>query len=170
MGKYFFDVHCHAINMSHPNFLAFLKRFEYPIFQDAEKFLKKNRFKTLLGVNYLLFNFLFFKKLNKSNLMALLKKAGLGDVATYPMNLLAAMENDAASLFILMEECLLNHVMKNGKMVKRNMGWYQWIKNVKNYWIPNALKRSCCSTFKEGQVRLLLDKKQKYVIQIHLRI
>lgn len=103
--------------MSHPNFLAFIKRFEDPLFQDADKFLKKNRLKTLLGVNYALFNFLFFKKLNKENLMALLSKAGLGDVTAYPRNLLAAMENDAASLFMLMEECILNHVMKNGKII-----------------------------------------------------
>jgi len=60
-------------------------------------------------------------------------------------------------------------VRENGKIVKRHMGWYQWIEKVKEYWIPNALKRSCCSTFKEGQVKLMLDKNKKYVSLLGVR-
>lgn len=49
------------------------------------------------------------------------------------------------------------------------LGWYQWVEFVKGWWIPNALKRSCCSTFKEGQVKLLLDKNKNYTILTGVR-
>lgn len=57
----------------------------------------------------------------------------------------------------------------NKKRIKKHMGWYQWIEQVKGYWIPNALKRSCCSTFKEGQVKLIQDKNKKYVTMLGVR-
>ena len=56
-----------------------------------------------------------------------------------------------------------------GKKKYIHIGWYQWIEKIKNYWIPNALKRSCCSTFKEGQVKLMLDKTKKYVTLLGVR-
>ncbi|HCL4447240.1 TPA: phosphoadenosine phosphosulfate reductase family protein [Clostridium botulinum] len=60
-------------------------------------------------------------------------------------------------------------IRENSKIVKRHMGWYQWIENIKEYWIPNALKRSCCSTFKEGQAKLILNKNKKYVTLLGVR-
>lgn len=56
-----------------------------------------------------------------------------------------------------------------GKKRYYHLGWYQWIEFVKEWWTPNALKRSCCSTFKEGQVKLLLDKNKKYNILTGVR-
>lgn len=53
--------------------------------------------------------------------------------------------------------------------IEKTMGWHQWIKDVKNYWIPNALKRSCCSTFKEGQVKRVQDINKKYVTLLGVR-
>jgi phosphoadenosine phosphosulfate reductase len=50
-----------------------------------------------------------------------------------------------------------------------HLGWFQWIKHIKKYWIPNALKRSCCSTYKEDQAKLMLDKKEKYVTLLGVR-
>ena len=117
MKKYFYDIHCHAMNMSHPNFLAFTKRFETGLYKGADKFLKKNRFKTFFGVNFLMFYFMFFKKFNSENLSALLKKVGLGDYPDRAKNLIALMENDTGNFFILMEDCLVNHIMKNGKIM-----------------------------------------------------
>lgn len=56
-----------------------------------------------------------------------------------------------------------------GKKRYIHIGWYQWVEFVKGWWIPNVLKRSCCSTFKEGQVKLLLDKNKKYTILTGVR-
>lgn len=65
----------------------------------------------------------------------------------------------------------INIVDDNGNKHReyKNMGWYQWIEQVKEYWIPNALKRSCCSTFKEGQVKRVQDKNKKYVTLLGVR-
>lgn len=117
MKKYFYDIHCHAMNMSHPNFLAFMKRFEDSFFDDVDKLLKKNRFITFMGVNFLLFQFMFFKKFSCKNLMDLLQKAKMGAYPDRAKNLLAAMENDTGSLFLMMEECIKEHVMKENRLI-----------------------------------------------------
>ena len=119
--KYFYDIHCHAMNMSHPNFLAFLKRLEEILYTDADKFLKKNKFIILFAVNILLIRFLFFKKFDHNNVTKLLEKLGLEKYPTRAKNLLATMENDAGSFFLLMEECLMDGLVQNGKLVIDNM-------------------------------------------------
>ena len=50
-----------------------------------------------------------------------------------------------------------------------HLGWYQWIEFIKNWWIPNALKRSCCSTYKEGQIKFILDKNKNYIMLLGVR-
>jgi hypothetical protein len=40
MHKRFYDIHFHAMNFSHPNFLAFIKCFEEPFFSNTDRFLK----------------------------------------------------------------------------------------------------------------------------------
>lgn len=58
----------------------------------------------------------------------------------------------------------------NNPVIKgKSMGWYQWIEQEKNYWIPNKLKRSCCSTFKEGQAKNIMDKDKEYIIMLGVR-
>lgn len=47
-------------------------------------------------------------------------------------------------------------------------GFYQWIKR-KNYFIPSALTRNCCSTYKEGQVNKAYDKNEEIVMVLGLR-
>lgn len=62
-----------------------------------------------------------------------------------------------------------NKFIYKGKKRYANLGWYQWIIFVKKGWIPNALKRACCSTYKEGQIKLKLDKNKKYVMMTGVR-
>ena len=48
-------------------------------------------------------------------------------------------------------------------------GWYQWLKEDKNYFLPSIFVRNCCSTFKENRARQVLDKKKSYVIFLGMR-
>lgn len=49
------------------------------------------------------------------------------------------------------------------------MGWYQWLKEVKNWFIPSVLVRNCCSTFKEGKLKDVLDKNNSYLMFLGMR-
>lgn len=49
------------------------------------------------------------------------------------------------------------------------MGWYQWLKEVKNWFIPSVLVRNCCSTFKEGKLKDVMDKKTPYLMFLGMR-
>lgn len=49
------------------------------------------------------------------------------------------------------------------------MGWYQWLKDVKNYYLPSIMVRNCCSTYKEGSLKKLLDKKENYILFLGMR-
>lgn len=62
-------------------------------------------------------------------------------------------------------KCDINTPIIKGK----STGWYQWIERDTNYWIPNRLKRSCCSTFKEGQAKKIMDKDKNYIILLGVR-
>lgn len=48
-------------------------------------------------------------------------------------------------------------------------GWYRWLQEDKNYFIPSVMVRNCCSTYKEGQVKKVLNKKNKYIIFLGAR-
>lgn len=48
-------------------------------------------------------------------------------------------------------------------------GFYQWIKDVKHYFTPTIGVRNCCSTYKEGKLKEILDKKQNYVLFLGMR-
>lgn len=50
----------------------------------------------------------------------------------------------------------------NIKIINPKIGWYQWIKN-ENYVLPTINKRSCCSTYKEGQIKQLFDKNSSLI-------
>ena len=45
----------------------------------------------------------------------------------------------------------------NIKIINPKVGWRQWIKN-NNYCLPSIFRRSCCSTYKEGQIKKTFDK------------
>lgn len=49
------------------------------------------------------------------------------------------------------------------------MGWYQWLKEVKHYYLPSVMVRNCCSTYKEGKLKEVLDKKRDYVLFLGMR-
>ena len=48
-------------------------------------------------------------------------------------------------------------------------GMYEWLKNDKNYYIPTAVSRICCSTYKEGEIKKVLNKNQNYIIFLGAR-
>ena len=48
-------------------------------------------------------------------------------------------------------------------------GWYEWLKRDKNYYLPSVMVRNCCSTYKEGQVKKILDKNKNYIIFLGAR-
>ena len=129
MTKYFYDIHCHAMNMSHPNFLAIAKRFENSLFSDIDSFLKKNKLKTFLGMNFLLLQFMLFKKFNFDNINVLLQKTDTANYVDRIKNLMASVENEVGNLFLMMEECLWEHVMINGKIVIGNKSYDKVILN-----------------------------------------
>lgn len=56
-----------------------------------------------------------------------------------------------------------------GKKKYCHLGWYQWIEFIKEWWTPNALKRSCCSTFKEGQIKNVIDVNNKVIMLLGVR-
>lgn len=49
------------------------------------------------------------------------------------------------------------------------MGWYQWLKEVKNYYLPSIMVRNCCSTYKEGRSKDILGKKDDVVMLLGMR-
>lgn len=117
MNRKFYDIHCHAMNLSHPNLLAFLKRYEEPLFKSVDKQLKDHKLITFFAVIALMVQFMFFKKVNSANISKLLKKAHVKKYLDRALNLIALMENDIGSFFLLMEECLEEHTLQNGKLI-----------------------------------------------------
>ena len=49
------------------------------------------------------------------------------------------------------------------------VGFYTWIKDVKNYFLPNTRVRNCCSTYKEGQINKAYDNNRPTVNVIGVR-
>ncbi|MCX7710129.1 MAG: amidohydrolase [Clostridia bacterium] len=98
--KKFFDIHCHAMNLSHPYFLSFIKQFNIPLLLAAN---------SLFGP---LSSFIIGKKINKVE------------------NLMSVMENDVGNIFFLMESCIKNcqpPLVRNGKV---NIGGNEYSKIV----------------------------------------
>lgn len=48
-------------------------------------------------------------------------------------------------------------------------GWRKWIKEDKNFFVPSVTVRNCCSTYKEGQLNKILDKKKNYILFLGMR-
>ena len=49
------------------------------------------------------------------------------------------------------------------------VGWYQWLKNDKNYYLPTVMVRNCGSTYKEGQLKKVLNKKDNNLLILGMR-
>ncbi len=92
MNKTFYDIHCHAMNLSHPNLSAFINRI------DINRLMRQLKLLTCLnGIPIVssIVSFLLGRKLD----------AVKGKVNRVN-NLLSVMENDLGSYFLLMENCL----------------------------------------------------------------
>ena len=48
-------------------------------------------------------------------------------------------------------------------------GWYKWLGEDKNWFLPSTMVRNCCSTYKEGQLKKILDKKKNYILFLGMR-
>ena len=66
------------------------------------------------------------------------------------------------------------HLKQHHKMTKENIispevGFYQWIVDKKNYFTPTRFVRNCCSTYKEGQLTKIMDKKEDTLTFLGMR-
>jgi 3'-phosphoadenosine 5'-phosphosulfate sulfotransferase (PAPS reductase)/FAD synthetase len=55
------------------------------------------------------------------------------------------------------------------KIANPKIGFYQWIKKIKNYYIPSVTVRNCCSTFKEGQLKKHYDLNENIIMVTGVR-
>lgn len=88
--KKLYDIHCHAMNLSHPYFLAFIRRY----------------------------NLSFLLTLN--SVFGPISSLFIGKQMNKIQNLLSVMENDVGSIFVLMENCIKEckpSIVKNGKII-----------------------------------------------------
>lgn len=101
----FFDIHCHAMNMSHPCMIAFLTR--------CAKAIKELTLKELMSS---------INSLTKIKIIReLFEMAGSYKEAK---NLLSVMENDTGSVFLLMEDCLLGKYGFDPPLLDRENGLF----------------------------------------------
>lgn len=59
--------------------------------------------------------------------------------------------------------------LPNVKIINPDIGWYQYVKEVQKGQLPTIWKRSCCSKYKEGQVRKLYDNNSPHIQVIGMR-
>ena len=55
------------------------------------------------------------------------------------------------------------------KILNPKIGFYQWIIQVKDYFIPSIMVRNCCSTYKEGQVKKHYDNNANIIMVTGVR-
>ena len=96
--KMFFDIHCHAMNLSHPNLLAFLKRL--PL-----------RFLMMIVIPIM------------SPIISLF---GRNEIKS-AQNLLSLMENDIGNLFLILEHYLIKDGTINNNVLTINNAKYNTI-------------------------------------------
>ncbi|MGI6686289.1 MAG: amidohydrolase family protein [Bacillota bacterium] len=115
----FYDVHCHVMNLSHPNFIAFLRRFEPT--------LKEEKLKIFLGVNLIFLFYLLFSTISPRIFAWVLKKSGMSDIFNRVKNLLVIMEHDADNVFQLLDQEAERQLLDGGKL---NIGCFNYEKIV----------------------------------------
>ena len=62
-----------------------------------------------------------------------------------------------------------HHNMSIKDIISPEVGFYQWITEKKNYFTPSRFVRNCCSTYKEGQLTKVMDKKEKTLTFLGMR-
>jgi len=115
VGKKFYDVHCHVMNLSHPNFVAFLRRFEPT--------LKEEKLKIILLANLVGISYLLFSTFSPRIFAWVLRKSGVKDLIDRVKNLLVVMEHDATSVFELLDQEMDRKLLDGGKL---EIGCYQY--------------------------------------------
>lgn len=55
------------------------------------------------------------------------------------------------------------------KILNPQIGFYQWISDVKHYYLPSIRVRNCCSTYKEGQTNKAYDQEKPTIMVSGLR-
>lgn len=50
-----------------------------------------------------------------------------------------------------------------------SVGWYEWLTEVKDYYLPTVNVRNCCSNYKEGRLKDYLDADKKYILIYGMR-
>ncbi len=55
------------------------------------------------------------------------------------------------------------------KILNPKIGWRKWIVDIKNYFIPSAMVRNCCSEYKEGQITKAYDTDRETISVIGVR-
>lgn len=74
--------------------------------------------------------------------------------------------NDTAQTYLQVKA---NNKNKNLEIHNPQKGFYQWIEQNKNYYLPSVMVRNCCSTYKEGSMKKVLDRKKPYVLVLGMR-
>lgn len=67
--------------------------------------------------------------------------------------------NDTAQTFLHLKQ---DYKMNKNNIISPKVGFYDWIINKKDYFLPTVMVRNCCSTYKEGQLNKIMDKKRKH--------
>lgn len=116
-GKVFYDIHCHVMNLSHPNYLAFLRRFE-PI-------LKENKLKIFFGANTVMIIYLLFNSLSPRTFTWLLNKVGVTGMINRVKNLLAVMEHDAATVLYLLDKEMEENLLQKNQLSIGNFHYHK---------------------------------------------
>ncbi len=97
-----YDVHCHLMNLSHPDFLAFINRIYGDI--APERVRMPLVFQTLAVIS-------FFNELNRGRVLGwLFRKTGVDGFKERVGNLFSFMENDIFHMLDLVEEDLRGHL------------------------------------------------------------
>lgn len=74
--------------------------------------------------------------------------------------------NDTAQTFLYLKQ---HHGMNKDNIISPKKGFYKWIKEDKNYFTPSVTVRNCCSTYKEGQLTKIMNKKEKTLTFLGMR-
>jgi 3'-phosphoadenosine 5'-phosphosulfate sulfotransferase (PAPS reductase)/FAD synthetase len=74
--------------------------------------------------------------------------------------------NDTAQTYKQVKQ---NNINKNLQTHNPKEGFYPWIEKTKNYYLPSIMVRNCCSTFKEGAMKKVLDKNKEYILVLGMR-
>ncbi|HBF1330923.1 TPA: phosphoadenosine phosphosulfate reductase family protein [Clostridioides difficile] len=74
--------------------------------------------------------------------------------------------NDTAETYKYLKQ---EHNMSKDNIISPKLGYYQWITKKKKYFTPTVMNRNCCSTYKEGQMTKIMDKKDNILIFLGMR-